>query len=52
MRSDIDTRLFDYFLYEHADVDKAHSLVTVPEKPEEKDKNDKLSSCDDKDQNH
>ncbi len=52
MRSDIDIRLFDYFLYEHADVDKAHSLVNVPEKSREKDKNDKRSSSDDKDRNH
>ncbi|MCA9808928.1 MAG: hypothetical protein KC473_01190, partial [Candidatus Dadabacteria bacterium] len=52
MRSDIDIRLFDYFLYEHADVDKAHSLVTVPEKPNEEETEWKRPNSDKKDRNH
>ncbi len=52
MRSDIDIRLFDYFLYEHADVDKAHSLVTVPEKPDEEETEWKRPDSDKKDRNH
>jgi len=52
MRSDIDTRLLDYFLYEHADVDKTHSLVTVSEKSDEKDKDARRPDDDNKDRNH
>ena len=52
MRSDIDIRLFDYFLHEHAGVDKAHSLVAVPEKPDEEETEWKRPDSDKKDRNH
>ena len=52
MRSDIDTRLLDYFLYDHADVDKAHSLVVIPENSPEKDKTNDLPAVEKIDHGH
>ncbi len=33
MREDIDIRLLDYFYFDRSEVDKAHSLVVIEEKP-------------------
>jgi len=52
MRSDIDTRLLDYFLYDHANVDKAHSLVVIPENSHEKDKSVELPAVEKTDHSH
>ena len=52
MRSDIDTRLLDYFLYDHADIDKAHSLVVVPENSPEKDRTNDLPAVEKMDNSH
>ena len=52
MRGDIDTRLLDYFLYDHADIDKDHSLVVVPENSPEKDKTNDLPAVEKMDHSH
>jgi type IV secretory pathway VirD2 relaxase len=52
MRGDIDTRLLDYFLYDHADIDKAHSLVVIPENSLEKNKDVDIPAAEKMDHNH
>ncbi len=52
MRGDIDTRLLDYFLYDHADIDKDHSLVVVPENSHEENKDDKRPAVEKIDHSH
>jgi len=52
MRGDIDTRLLDYFLYDHADIDKDHSLVVIPGNSHEKDKDVELPAMEKTDHGH